>query len=308
MRTANANKGMKKVNSLNDLLFDVQMIENTETETLSSCSHDVFVYPEGLEGNRTIKVQSCSDRYKVIPNSEIFPAIEQTLLENNVHFSATYNMVDFSRFYVEYVIEDQKFSYPVGKSDYVKPCIKVYHSYNGLSNYTIVVGYFRLVCSNGLVIAVEDMKQFNLKIGGKHTIKIVDSLNQLADILHMFEENSSVLSAITAKYNMLNNVVVTDVKTAIATTLEKTGIIAVDNKSLNTVNNIYDRITKELNNPTLEYDATTNWLLYNGINSYLNDNSLNVASPEKREATDQSVFEYLLQESRKQLKRKPEMV
>ena len=142
------------------------------------------------------------------------------------------------------------------------------------------------------------MKDFNLCIEGKHTEKINSSLNKLENILHLFEENNTVLTTIISKYKILNSAPITDLKKSIETTLEKVGITTVDNKELNTVNSIYDRITKELNNPVLEYDTANNWLLYNGINSYLYDNNLNVAAPELRLEKDQKVFEYLLQASK----------
>lgn len=292
----NSSKGLKKVGSLNDLLFNVEMVECTEYKCNNDYKYDIFAYPNGEK----LRVNSCSNRYELIPNSEIFPAIEQMLTQNKVKFSAKYNMINYSRFYVEYTIEDKKFAYPVGRGDYVKPCIKVQHSYNGLTKYAITVGYFRLVCTNGLVIAIEDMKEFNLNIVGKHTANIVNSLNKLEGILHMFEKNSTVLQTIVSKYKLLNSVAVSDVKKAIETTLKNSGITAIENKNLNTVDSIYLRITNELKNPVLEFDGSiTNWHLYNGINSYIYDNSLNIAIPEIRTNSDQNVFEFLLKESKK---------
>jgi len=39
------------------------------------------------------------------------------------------------------------------------------------------------------------------------------------------------------------------------------------------------------------------WLIYNGINQYINDDSRNIASPEKRRETDSKVLEYMLEYS-----------
>jgi hypothetical protein len=288
----------RKIEKIEQLAIDcvslLKVCEGLQVIDTQAIEGDSFEDIEVVDYSRPIRVNSCSGRYQLVPNSEIFPAIEQILRENNITFTAKYTMYGFARFYVEYIIEDQKFAYPVGKGDFVKPVIKIRHSYNGLVKYQIVVGYFRLVCTNGLTIAIEDMKQFNLSIVGKHTVKINESLNQLQGILQMFANNGEVLKTITNKYNILNSVVVTDIKKAIETTLKNTGIIAVDNKSLNTIDSIYDTITKELNMPTLEYNRTTNWLLYNGINSYLYNDNLNIASPDKRDAKDQDVFEYLL--------------
>jgi hypothetical protein len=46
----------------------------------------------------------------------------------------------------------------------------------------------------------------------------------------------------------------------------------------------------------LGYNGRVNdWLIYNGINQYLNDNNRNIAVPEKRMETDSEVFQYMLQ-------------
>lgn len=353
-----AHKGMKKVNSLNDLIFPVEIVECTEFQCNSNCQFDIFAYPyktfverqmtenqaiesqlalnainelldpqlalnavnnhfnpenietvesfeliETIDYSKKIRVNTCSDRYELIPNSEIFPAIEQILMANNVQYRAVYQMINHARFYVEYIITDERFAYPIGSGDIVQPVIKVQHSYNGLTKYSITVGYFRLVCTNGLVIAIEDMKEFNLNIVGKHTANIKNSLNRLESALDMFKENSNVLQTIVSKYKMLNSVAVVDLKKAIEITLEKSGITAIEQKNFNTVDNIYLRITKELNeHKELNFNGTfTNWNVYNGINSYIYDNELNIAVPEIRITSDQNVFEYLLKESRAKL-------
>lgn len=73
------------------------------------------------------------------------------------------------------------------------------------------------------------------------------------------------------------------------------GITAIDNKKFNTVTNIIDKIRVESDNPTLGYAGKiSDWLIYNGINQYINDDELNIASPEKRKDKDIAVLEYLI--------------
>ena len=328
-----------RVNNLNDLMFPVQMIEQTDFECLKDCKFEVFVYPYtkeieteiktnlGLPLNsdaqstdlvivdqidaeiaecfevtyvtdysRKIRVNVCSDQYRLIPNIEIFPAIEQILLQNNIKYSVTYEMSNFSKFYVKYTIEDQRFAYDMGNGDFVKPVISVMHSYNGQVNYKIVLGWYRLVCSNGLTIAIEDMKKYNLSIVGKHTEKIEQSLNRLENMLSIFDQNNPTLANVFSRFNCLNSVPVYDLKKAIETTLEKTGITAVDNKNLNSINYVYNRINSEM--IKLGLSQANNWLLYNGINFYIYDNTLTSTAPELRADKDQKVFEYLLKLSK----------
>jgi hypothetical protein len=56
------------------------------------------------------------------------------------------------------------------------------------------------------------------------------------------------------------------------------------------------RITEEADDKRWGYDGEVNdWLVYNGINQYVNDNDLNIAAPEKRRETDSKVLEYMLE-------------
>jgi hypothetical protein len=175
--------------------------------------------------------------------------------------------------------------------------IRVQHSYNGLTKYSIVFGYFRLVCSNGMTIAVEEMKEFNLSIKGKHTEIILKSLEMLNDKLNFFVANAAIItSKITAKYEKLAGKTVNNVAERIEEVLEAAKIIAVDNTKFSTVNDILARIEAEANMPNLGYNGKINeFLLYNGINQYLNDDNINIQAPEKRQETDSTVLEFMLE-------------
>ncbi len=291
-------------NNLNELLAICEPTETSENQSIEIESNkianvenelqlsDSFELTFEPDYTRRLRVNVCSDQYKLVPNSDIFPQIETILLQSGIAYSVTYSMLNYSRFYVEYTIEDQRFAYNLGNGDYIKPVIKVSHSYNGATNYKIVVGWFRLVCSNGLVIAIEDMKKYNLVIVGKHTEKIEASLHKFEELLNIFNEGNPVLAIVLNKYTLLNSMPVIDLKTTIETTLEKTGIISVDNKNLNTVNYIQNKINSELK--TLKIEVPTLWHLYNAINFYINDNNLNKTTPDLRTDKDQKVFEYLL--------------
>lgn len=300
MTTINKIKGLVNVQSLSELLFDVEKLKFTDCDANSEYKFDIFAYPNGQK----LRVNSCSSRYELVQNSEVFPKIEQILMQNGIKFVADYGHVNHARFYVNYNIVDDRFKFCVdGTNDVCYPRISVHHSYNGLTKYRIVVGYYRLVCTNGLVIAVEDMSQYNLCITGKHTAEILKSFNKLDNIVKMFANTSNIMDQITAKYQRLASagIELNDLSKVIEKVLEKSGINAIDNKTINTIQIIKTRIESELYNPDLGYTKLNNWLLYNGINSYLNDSSLNIAVPELRREKDQKVFEYLLQESELQL-------
>ena len=168
-------------------------------------------------------------------------------------------------------------------------------------------GYFRVICSNGLTVPVQEMSKYNLVIIGKHTSSILRSLKQLDTLLSQFANEAKQITAdITEKFEMLANRPVADVKARVEQVLRQNKIGMVDNKNFNTVENIASRILAEANSTariinldnkerTLGYNGKVNdWLVYNGINQYLGDDNVNIASPEKRMETDTKVFEYML--------------
>jgi hypothetical protein len=274
--------------------------------------------PQGeIESVETVEVEGvevdlnyCSPRYELVPNSTIFPNIEsvlkgirkdaltgETFEVEPVEYTVEYKHINHVRFYAQYTITDKRFAYIMaGTNDVIQPMITVQHSYNGLTKYKIIFGYFRLVCTNGMTIPVSEMKKFNLVIEGKHTEIIRKSVDMLAEKLEYFVANAQdIKREITAQYERLASRFVTDVKARIEEVLEAAKIIAVDNKKFNTVNDIESRIMVEANKEGFGYNGKVNdWLIYNGINQYLNDDTRNIAVPEKRMETDSKVLEYML--------------
>ena len=158
--------------SLEEILFKVEIKENPR-----ATNNEYSKVVTGIIDNKEIDLNYCSPKYTLVPNSKIFPSIRQILLDKGINFSETYSHIDNARFYGSYILHDDKFIHRVnGSNDMIKPIINIQHSYNGKTNYKIQFGYFRLVCSNGLVIPVEEMKEYNLSIVGKHTESILNSI------------------------------------------------------------------------------------------------------------------------------------
>jgi hypothetical protein len=281
--------------TLSELLFKVEMRDNPR-RTNSEYSKVVVgtIFQDDFRGELEVDLNYCSPRYELVPNSEIFPEIKRVLNENEVEYTVTYSHLNFARFYVDYVITDARYAYRIksSKGDIIQPMLRVQHSYNGLTKYKITFGYFRLVCTNGLSIPVQEMNEFNLCIVGKHTDSIKHSFKKLDVMLKLFVNDAKqITESITAKYELLGGRMITNVEDRITEVLEASGIIAVETKGFNSVEDIKTRINKE----TYLYNGQVNeWLIYNGINSYINDDSRNIAAPEKRQETDSKVLEYML--------------
>lgn len=278
--------------TVEDLCFPVSIINE-----LMDSNKEYSKRVVGIIDGKEKLLNQCSNIYELVGNERIFPNIEQILFNNAIDFNVTYKQINNVRFYADYRIIDSRFAYKMnGTNDLINPMIRVQHSYNGLTKYRIVFGYFRVVCSNGMTIALEEMKEFNLSIEGKHTEIILNSLKMLNGKLNFFVANADIItSKITAQYEKLARKTVDNPTERIEEVLKAAKIIAVDNAKFNTVNDILARIEAEANMPNLGYGGKiNNFLLYNGINQYLNDDSNNIQAPEKRMDVDSKVLEFML--------------
>jgi hypothetical protein len=277
---------------LKDLLYPVKVIDNPIFANSENCKLVM-----GQLNGKGFFINACSDTYELVENAEIFPRINSILNSHNIKYDVDYFQVDNVRFHVHYKITDPRYLYMIkNTSDKISPMLFVQHSYNGMVKYQIMFGYYRLVCENGLIIAIEEMKQFNLCLTGKHTKSIQDSLKKLNELMVIFADNAKDMTiALTEKYEKLAMNWITQPQLRITYILKSLKIGMIENSKFSTTMDILRRVLGEANNPTLGYNGRVNdWLIYNGINQYLNDNRLNNTPPEKRRETDSKVFEYML--------------
>jgi len=281
-----------KVCELDEICFPVELHSNPR-----KTNKEYSMVVTGVINGEEMDLNYCSNVYALIKNENIFPEIEQVLFNNTIDFNVEYKHINHVRFYADFQITDERYAYHIkGTNDKIMPQIRVQHSYNGLTKYKIVFGYFRLVCSNGMVIAVQEMNDFNLSIVGKHTDVVLHSFDKLNDMLRMFANNAQeITNKITSRYELLAEKTVNDPKLRITEILKANKIIAVDNAKINTVENILNRIIDEAKDENLGYNGNINdFLIYNGINQYLNDDEINVKMPEVRQELDSNVFEWML--------------
>jgi len=285
-------KNGAKICTLNEILFPVEL-RNNPRKTNREYSKVVT----GIINNHEIDLNYCSPVYELIPNSSIFSKIEQVLNNRAIKFTAKYYHINYSRFYANYIIDDPRFAYVMkGTNDVIKFVWYHQHSYNGLTKYKGIAGYYRLVCSNGLTIPVPEMQKYNLLLEGKHTGAILHTLEEFDKLfLNLINNLDDVKNSITKNYEFLNDRWVSNPENRIAEILNFANITMVDNSKFNTLNYIMNRINDEANNITLGYNGKINdWLIYNGINQYINNNNLNIAAPEKRREKDMKILEYVL--------------
>lgn len=289
--TTKAKKGTTQC-TLQDLCFPVELIDNP-----NRTNREYSKIVTGIVDGEEFDLNYCSPIYELIPNESIFPKVEEILNAHGIAFTANYSHTNHARFYGSYVIEDPRFAHKMaGTNDVIKFIWNFQHSYNGLTKYKGIAGFYRLVCSNGLTVPVKEMNEFNLVVEGKHTSSIIRSLEEFSNILVRVTENlDTVKTKITDKYEKLGGIWVAKPEDRIKEVLMASKINIIDNAKFNTMNDIMNRIMSEANKTGLGYNGKVNdWLIWNGINQYIYDDNRNIAAPEKRRETDSKVLEYML--------------
>jgi hypothetical protein len=279
--------------TLDDLTFPVELRDNSR-----KTNREYSKVVTGIIGGEEIDLNYCSPVYELVPCASIFPVVEEIFRSKGIKFSANYSHTQNARFYGNYIIEDPRFGYKMeGTNDVIKFIWNFQHSYNGLTKYKGIAGFYRLVCTNGLTVPVQEMKDYNLVLEGKHTSAILHSLQEFESILMNVTNNlGTVKESITAKYELLGGRWVANPKDRLKEVMEASSIIVVENSKFNTINDIMNRITKESQNTELGYNGKVNdWLIWQGINQYIFDDNLNIAAPEKRRETDSKVLEFMLE-------------
>jgi hypothetical protein len=288
---------MKKVKksveiiSLQESLFPVR-IERTNEMIPGIITNSEYSRMVIGEVNGTDKLLNCcSPRYELVPNVTIFPEILRVLDANGITYSMEFSHINHARFYCNIVLEDADLAFDLGNGDVIKPRLQIGHSYNGLTKYYIRFGYFRLICENGLVVPLQEMKEYNLSIVGKHTESILRSFKQLDVLLHNLIENRKGFTAITKVFEVMNDTFVPNINDRIAEVAKASGIILVENSKFSALENIRLRAESEM--AELNLPKINDWLLYNAFNQYINDDTINIKAPEIRAEIDTKVLTYM---------------
>lgn len=291
--------------TLKDLLFPVEMApiqEKLGLKSISSTEYGIFANIDGSD----ILLNTCSDTYQLLPNEQIFPVIETMLKNAGIKFDVSYKMLDFSRFYGDYNLKTGGIS--VGnRKDKIFPILRIEHSYNGLLKYKMTFGWFRMICTNGLTVPVEGKEDQNITIVGKHTAKILESLNQLLEKIEYFTKNQKRFAE---KFQILADRSVKNWSDRIEE------VMAVSGVGKRGISDIVTRINLE----SKEYynGQVNDWLIYNAFNWHIfnaktSEGKEYATAPNLRNDQDKKVFDTLFKFEGKALtkeakKKKKELV
>lgn len=240
--------------------------------TQSDKTHGIFA----KVGEQEKLVNVCSSSYGYKHISEIINPIEDELFKK-FNVTPKYHVEDESKFHVKYTLEDGDVT--VSNNDKMKPYIVVRHSYDGKIPLQLTYGFYRLVCSNGMVVA--DTK---IAIKMRHGInKMLSSPSMIENFIASVVED---IPEYTAKYQVLTDRKVTDIEKRIDIISEATSF---PKRFTSDIQGIVQREVKSLDEPFV-----SDWLVYSAFNNVLNHNNVLKMDTDKRIKVDNDVFEYML--------------
>ena len=265
---------------MTDIYFPVKKVPVEQImpgyEHPSGISHAVVITkPDGTER----VVQYCSELYTVVQNIDIIQPFEQELskyytIEKNIRMS------NWARFYVDFIIKD-KFVTVGAKDDIIFPKVTQINSYDGSIKYNFMAGFFRLICTNGMMIQEGEVQQ----IKSMHTPK-VGAETSFGAIMEMLSNFLNQVDDTTEVYHELNDQKTNDWMMRIEEVAEATSF------PLSLQEDVMHRMGVELD--SVKGMEPTDWIVYNAFNYQLNHNEALKAKQSKKDAMDQDVLEYLL--------------
>lgn len=279
MTTVTDKTNIKENQTLNQMLFSVEKVKMSELTGFPANSDYEYAILGEINGEKKL-LNSCSERYELIPNANIFPNIRETLFNAGLEFSENYKMVNDARFYGDFTIESEH-THIGSNNDIVKPMVRVRHSYNGKTNYAITFGYFRLVCSNGLVLPVKGKEAQNIHIIGRHTSNINHSLELLNQRLENFVMNQGLYKEI---FDQMAQNEVLNPQDRVKELLE---FCKIPEKKTDQVMEIVNFESQKLYNGQIN-----DWLLYNSVNQIIHKGE-NKKVLEQKESYDYKAIEFL---------------
>jgi hypothetical protein len=275
---------------LQDLLFDVKIIDNPENTNSEYSKIIKATFPDGSYKN----LNYCSPTTNLLTNRAIFPVIEQMLLDAKCEFTKSYkinkNLTVAHAVYIIQSVNGVDVGIDLGNGDKIYPTLMVTNSYNGFKQASFLWGYFRMICLNGIVIPLEGEEERNLHIKGKHTKKLDLSFGTLVEKLHTF---IGVQGKVQKRFNVLTDRMVVNYGERIEEVMNATKV----GYSRDQFNSVYDSIKTEAFE---NYNGTVNdFLIYNGINALIfkgtnSDGKKNTALPEVKRTLDRKVFDYIM--------------
>lgn len=256
---------------IEDILFPVVKIKASELFSSMTFADDLTHSVYLPDQNKV--VQMCAETYQLVDNEYLIGPIYDRMkkLFGEKGFDTEVKSYDDRKFYVKFIIKNQVFE--IIKGDDICPVIEVSNSYDGSMKQRIGLGYYRMICSNGMMAftrAFTSDQKHSTRLGKLSLDPIFKQLDKMELRLEQF--------------NQLTNRLITPTEMGTITAkLRDSNSIKYPKKLVSIGPLIAEKEAAQLG---IGLNA---WLLYNGFNNalYHSDGKL---LPEERERIDRRVL------------------
>lgn len=228
-------------------------------------------------------VNVCSKQYNLLPNKDFIEPLLEVFGDQNISI-VTDTRMD-ARFSLDIIFHDHE-SEIMGK-DSVKAKLKVHNSYDGRAKYQFHMGFFRMICSNGMVIPLEGFENKNISSKMRH-MPILGNTFDKDKIRNMVDTFQNDMMDFQLPFQKLAEKRISEVELP-----ELLKAVTAETKfPVRQLDDVIDRLEIEMNE--LNEDKLNNWLVYNAFNYQLNHSEAIEMDPSKKEQLDHDIFALLL--------------
>lgn len=254
----------------------VDLIPGIQTNPQQECAIII------QDGDEKKIVNVCSKQYHLLPNKHFIEPLLEVFGDSKIQI-VTDARLD-ARFSIDIIFEDLKADI-MGK-DPVKAKLKVHNSYDGRAKYQFHMGFFRMICKNGMVIPLEGFENKNISSKMRHMPILGDTFDK-DSIRSMVDNFGMNMLDYQLPFTKLAEMRVSEAQLP-DLLKEVTGKTKFPVRQLD---DVIDRLQIEMN----ELDEDLNhWLIYNAFNYQLNHSEAIVMDPSKKEQLDHDIFALLL--------------
>lgn len=225
-------------------------------------------------------VNACSKNYELIPNKDlIMPVYNRIATEHDIKLVV--RQFGNAKFYVDFIFMDSKAS--VMKKDTIYPRVRLNNSYDGSVKYSYDYGFYRLVCSNGLMVPEKGTEYRQMKL--MHTPKAGDG-RALELTLESVEKFLGDWKKLLSQYDpLLEKRMKMDEALKRMEEIREEGIFPARSMEI-----AIGQLQKEVNLGL----PINDFLLYNALNYALHNNPNSNMKTHKADKIDRKILTYLL--------------
>lgn len=269
----------KKQSNLENLMKPVKLVKSVELfPGFSFTKQNEFSVVVDNNGDDLI-VNQVSKVYHLVKNEDIIKPLQK--LFSGMEFEITGKQRFDSRFYFDFIFKDKNLAIMDG--DLIFPKLRVNNSYDGRVKYSMDMGFYRLICSNGLVVPIKGFEDKNIKIKMRHT----PSLGAKFENEPIEEMVSDFLDSYTnyvKPFKELSKKKINNLEDTINDVIENTKF------SSRKAEEVFNIIIEEQGR--LKAKTPNAWLLYSGFNNVLNHGGME-RDFHKVQMLDQQILTYI---------------